>query len=489
MTKNVSAVKAGMWQLLNVLSFALIQLFFYGFFARILPKSDFGVIAIANVFIALASLLTESGLGASLIYKQDTTNGHYAVAFLFNLTIGLFFWAILFFLAKPIASFYKSDLLQPVLRVLSFNFVLQAFGSVSDFLLQKKMKFKRLFFIEVSANLISSAAGIVAALFWHLGIWALIYSILLLTMLNSIGYFLLNKEKIVYKGLRKIYFSDLFSFGAGLTLVRIVNFFNTIGINSFIGKLISLNSLGIYERTFKVMTLPGNYLGNVLDKVMFPSMARFNQNEAKLYEYYKKGLALVNAIMFSATLLLILFTREIIYIVFGETWLNTVITLRILFLCLLFRVAIRMCDSVIRAKGLVYRSARNKFINALMLIILVYIGHFWDVNGICIAIVMFSIISYVSMFALVQRSFNKSINEIFTSLLTPLKYALFIGCITVPVYYITLSLSPVFFLPLIISSIILIIVLMLVFIKFPHFVEDDVLVFFQRIKIIFRRSE
>jgi O-antigen/teichoic acid export membrane protein len=481
-TKNVSTVKAGGWQLLNVILFALIQLFFYGFFARILPKSDFGVIAIANVFIGLASLLTESGLGAALIYKQNTTEGHYAVVFLSNLIIGFVFWALLFFLAKPIASFYKNDQLLSVLRVLSFNFVLQSFGSVSDFLLQKKMQFKSLFIIEVLSNLISSVAGVWAALYFNLGIWALIYSILLMTLLNSIGYFLFNKEKIAFRGFSKLYFSELFSFGAGLTLVRITNFFTTNGINFFIGKLVSMSNLGVYERTFKIMTLPGTYLGNILDKVMFPSMARFNTDDVKLYDYYKKGLAFVNAIMFPATLLLILFSREIVYIILGKSWLSSVVTLRILFLCLLFRVSIRMCDSVVRAKGLVYKSARNKFINALLLVALVYVGSFWGVNGICVGTLIFSIIGYITMSVLVQKSFNKNMRQVFTAFFIPLKYAFFIGIVAVPVYFLIAAFSSLFMLPLIISCAVLIIVLLLIFTKFPNLIGDDILWFAERIK-------
>jgi PST family polysaccharide transporter len=395
----------------------------------------------------------------------------------------------LFLLARPVSLFYKSELLLPVLKILAFNFIIQAVGSVSNYLLQKNMKFKALFYIEVLANLISSAAGIFAAFFWHLGIWALVYSALFLTLLKSIGYIIFSKEKIVYKGLRKSHFSDLFSFGAGLTLVRLTNFFNTTGINFLIGKLISMNSLGIYERTFKIMTLPGTYLGNILDKVMFPSMARFNDNETKLYEYYKKGLTFVNAIMFPATLLLILFSREIIYIILGKTWLNSVDSLRILFLCLLFRVAVRMCDSVIRAKGLVYKSAKNKFINALILAVLVYVGHFWDLNGICVAVALFSAISYISMSVLVQTAFNKTLKEVITAFIIPFKYALFIGVITIPVYYLTISFSSVLMLLKFVCVFVLVLFLFLIFTKFPKLVASDFILFVQRIKNIVRRSE
>jgi O-antigen/teichoic acid export membrane protein len=235
--------------------------------------------------------------------------------------------------------------------------------------------------------------------------------------------------------------------------------------------------------------LPGTYLGNILDKVMFPSMARFNDSDTKLYAYYKKGLTFVNAIMFPATLLLILFSREIIYIILGKTWLSTVPSLRILFLCLLFRVAIRMCDSVIRAKGLVYKSAKNKFINALILTVLVYIGHFWDVNGICIAMAVFSLISYISMSVLVQKSFNKTLGEVVTSFFVPIKYTLFIGIIAIPGYYLAMSVSSIFMLPMIASVLALMIVLILLFTKFPNVVGEDIIWFLQRFKNIVKSSE
>lgn len=483
MKNKTSTMKAGTWQLANVILFSLIQLLFYGYFARILPKADFGIIAIANVFIGLANLLTESGLGAALIYKQDSIRGHNMVAFLSNLAIGLFFWCILYFAARPIALFYEAPRLEPILRIMSFGFVLQSVGSVSNFLLQKNMKFKSLFVIEVSSNLISSAAGVLAASLLGWGIWALVYSILFMTFLNSIGYVLLNKQRVItFKNVTKTHFVDLFSFGAGLTLVRISNFFSTNGINSFIGKLISLSSLGVFERTFKIMILPGKYLGNVLDKVMFPSMARFNTDEVRLYDYYTKGLALVNAIMFPTTLLLILFSKEIVYILLGTSWLNTVVPLRILFLCLVFRVSVRMCDSVVRAKGLVFRSAKYKFVNAILLVVLVYVGHFWDINGICAAVLLFSIISYFSMGILVQNAFKKTMRDFLISFISPIKYAIFIGLIVTPVYYLVAHYSNLFLLPSIVSSFILTIVILMIIWKAPKLIGDDILWVFKRMR-------
>ena len=147
-----------------------------------------------------------------------------------------------------------------------------------------------------------------------------------------------------------------------------------------------------------------------------------------------------------------------------------------------------MCDSVMRAKGLVYKSAKNKFINALILTVLVYIGHFWDINGICIAMVVFSLISYVSMSMLVQKSFNTPLKENLTPFFKPIKYTLFIGIIAFPVYYFVAMISSVFILPLIVTVVILAGALIIIFTKFPSLVESDIIWFVQRVKNIGKRS-
>lgn len=474
MKNKNSTIKSGLWQLGNVLIFSAIQLGFYGYFARVLPKADFGLIALANVFISLSAMLAESGLGAALIYKQNTEKQHYMVAFLSNIIIGLFFWVILYFAAAPISRFFDYPSLKLVLRVMSFGFLLRSFGSVSNFLLQKNIKFKKLFIVEVSSNLLSSIIGIGLSLYWDMGIWALIYSILLMILFNSIGYMIFNKQQIiVFSGLKKRHFRDLFSFGAGLTLVKLSNFLSTNGINFLIGKLMTLTNLGVFERLYRVMILPGRYVGNVLDKIMFPSMARFNDDNDRLYAYYRKALVLVNAIMFPTTLLLILFSKEIIYILLGEKWMDSVTPLRILFLCLLFRVSIRMCDSVVRARGLVYKSALNKFINALLLAGMVYAGHYWGIIGICLAMVMFSITGYFSISYLVQKSFNKKMIDILLPFLTPLKYAFLVGAVAIPTYYGMQLLFSIFLVPSLATVSILGILLAIIVFKFPYLLGED----------------
>jgi hypothetical protein len=93
------------------------------------------------------------------------------------------------------------------------------------------------------------------------------------------------------------------------------------------------------------------------------------------------------------------------------------------------------------------------------------------------------------MSVLVQTAFNKTLKEVITAFITPFKYALFIGGITIPVYYITISFSSVLMLPMILSVFVLTVVLILIFTKFPKFVGNDFIWFVQRFKNVIRRTE
>ena len=57
--------------------------------ARLLLPSDFGLAAMATVFVNFAMIFSEMGISSALIQKQDTHDRHYYSAFWFNIIVGL----------------------------------------------------------------------------------------------------------------------------------------------------------------------------------------------------------------------------------------------------------------------------------------------------------------------------------------------------------------------------------------------------------------
>ena len=65
---------------------------------------DLGKMALLAVFVALSSILIDSGFGSALIRKKEATDADYSTIFYFNIGVSLIFYLILFALAPFIES-------------------------------------------------------------------------------------------------------------------------------------------------------------------------------------------------------------------------------------------------------------------------------------------------------------------------------------------------------------------------------------------------
>ena len=85
--------------------------------ARLLLPEDYGITGLLSVFIAIASIFVQSGLGSALIQRKHIDDVDCSSVFYLNLGIAVIFYGLLFWGAPAISSFYTEPLLTPVLRV------------------------------------------------------------------------------------------------------------------------------------------------------------------------------------------------------------------------------------------------------------------------------------------------------------------------------------------------------------------------------------
>ena len=75
--------------------------------ARLLSPSDFGVVGMLSIFIAISQTFIDSGFSNALIRKIDRTDLDCSTAFYFNVVIGAVCYALLYILSPFIADFYN----------------------------------------------------------------------------------------------------------------------------------------------------------------------------------------------------------------------------------------------------------------------------------------------------------------------------------------------------------------------------------------------
>lgn len=403
---------AGIWQLLQVVIQAIIQFGYIAIMARLLSKADFGLMALASSFIGIGVIFSEGGMGSALIQRQNITQKHINAALQGSLFIGLAIFITFFLTAHFIAEFYNQPLLELIIKVIGVNVIISSVNNVSRGLLQKNFKFKITSNITIFSSITGYTVGIVLA-FLGFGVWSLVAATLIISLLSTVCMLYYAPIKLSLK----FYFQEwkeLFSFGFGVILLKINNYIASQGVNLVLGKILQPAQLGVFERTYSIKTIPSSYLGNILDAIMFPAMSEIQDENERLFRVYQHSLGVVNSVLMPVAVFLIFFSKEVVLILLGDKWLEAILPLQIMFVVLPFSSSGRMADSVIRAKGLIYKNVVRKFIYVLVLITTVSIGAFkYGLTGAAIGVTFSHLFNYIIMLILVEKVFNKRAKEIF----------------------------------------------------------------------------
>ncbi|WP_299523652.1 oligosaccharide flippase family protein [Winogradskyella sp.] len=418
---------AGKWQSLSVISLSLLQFVYFAIMARLLLKEDYGLMAVVNGIIGIGNIFIQGGMGSALIQRKDVNNKHINGALQTSLLIGFVLYAVFYLLSPFISSVYNDIRLDGLVKVASLNLILLSLNNISINLLFKNYFFKNVSLVNIISNLIGYSIGVYLALNDY-GVWSLVIATLLTSLISTIALFCFAPIKISLKVHYKAA-EELFGFGSGMMLLSFSTFLSSKGLNLIFGKIFAQGILGIYERISTLKDLPSQLLAKIINKVMFPVMSEIQDENERLIKIYKFGLGFSNSIMIPTTVFLICFSPEIVQILMGPNWSEAIVPLQIMFLVLTFSNSGKMTDSVIRAKGLIYKNVTRKYIFTGIIIVLSgTLGYFYGINGAAIGIVISHFLNYLMMIVLVKNVFGGSIREYFYQpLLAGLKLGLYLG--------------------------------------------------------------
>lgn len=155
--------------------------------ARILSPSDFGVIAVALLFVLLVQrLLLESiGLGLVRIEAKHYDEGYRRTANAFAVVLGTLMSLGFYLLAEPLANLFGMPLLEGVLKAFSVLPLLEAIGIVHVGILRRDNEFKTLAGRLALGYFIGGATGIILAAN-GLGVWSLVWQQIVLSGVGAL---------------------------------------------------------------------------------------------------------------------------------------------------------------------------------------------------------------------------------------------------------------------------------------------------------------
>ncbi len=360
--------------------------------ARLLSPSEFGILGMIAIFIAVANSIVDSGFSNALIRKTNAQAIDYNTVFIFNMVLSIFLYAILFLGAPFISRFFDEPQLIPITRVLGFILIINAFGIIQKTLLVKKVDFKTQTKISLISSVSSGVVGIGMA-FSGFGVWSLVGQQLSRQLFNSSFLWIFNNWRPAIEFSMQS-FKELFGFGSKLLVSGLID---TIYKNVYyliIGKFYSAAQLGQYTRAEQFNSIFASNLTNVVQRVSYPVLSSIQDEPQRLKEAYRKVIKTTMLVSFACMLGLAAVAKPLILLLIGEKWLESVYYLQIIcFAGMLYPLhAINL--NILQVKGRSDLFLKLEIIKKCITIIPIVLGIFYGIEFLLWGSVFTSFLAY-----------------------------------------------------------------------------------------------
>jgi PST family polysaccharide transporter len=386
--------------------------------ARLLKPSDFGLVGMAMVVTGFIALFKDLGTSAAIIQRKEVSVYLLSSIYWVNVAFGLLAAVTLYFLSPFIANFYNEPRIEPIMQVLSLNFLISGVSILHQAILEKNLLFKELAKLEIIATGVGSVVGIVLA-FLGYGVWSLVYQMVAVSLVTTILLWLTSgwHPKMAFHVSEIRHVS---SYSLNLTGYSIFNYFVRNTDYLLIGKFLGAQDLGIYTMAYRIMLYPLQSISAVISRVMFPYYSIIQDDIDQFSKSYLMVASIIAILVFPLMLGMWVITDTFVELVFGSKWMATVILIKILIPVGMMQSIGGTVGAIYQAKGRTDLMFRWGIITGFSTIISFLIGLEWGIVGIaCTYAIISFLLSYLG-FAIPFKLIGLRVKNLLTTLWPPL---------------------------------------------------------------------
>lgn len=304
--------------------------------ARILAPEEYGLLAVVSIFTTFFSTLADVGIGPAIIQYDDLTEEDYSALLLFCAAVGLGLALVFVILSWPISWFYGEERLVGLCLFASLSVFFNAANMVPNgILLKRKM------FLTIGACLVvaTTCGGILAIALALAGFGA--YALVANVVISSAVIYFWNLIASGAKFGNRHFMAPLkrvFRYSAFQAGFSTVNYFSRNLDNILIGKVASVTNLGFYDKAYKLTTYPITALSGVIGSVLQPYIAPHKHDNAALFSRWCRVSKAISLVAAPTAAIMFCGTSEIVTIVYGSQWGESVPLLQALSVSVYFQM-------------------------------------------------------------------------------------------------------------------------------------------------------
>jgi O-antigen/teichoic acid export membrane protein len=251
--------------------------------SRLFSPEFFGLMTLLTTVLVGLNLFSHIGLGDSVIQSPRGDEPLFLnTAWTLQVIRGGGLWVITILLAWPVTRFYHEPRMLALFPVLGFGCVVAGLASTSLLNLARHLGVGKTSLLELLGQAVNFVVTVVWALF-DPSLWALVGGRMAAEVVRTIISHFIMPELHPRFVLDKECVRSLLHFGKWILIGTALTFLATQSDRLILGKLISIEALGVYGIAFNLSDMPRQIIVMFCSRVGYPFIARFAQQPRQEY--------------------------------------------------------------------------------------------------------------------------------------------------------------------------------------------------------------
>jgi O-antigen/teichoic acid export membrane protein len=344
--------------------------------SRLLTPGEIGISATATAVIAIAHSLREFASGDFIVAQKELTRVHVRTAFTVMLLLTIPISGILLVAAKLIAKVYDENGLTLYIQIAAICILLQVFIIPVATLLRREMSFDKLAMIDMTNATVSAAVTISLAsvgfsyMSFAWGMFAATVVSALLALYIRPNFWIFQPVLHEWRGMLRFGGYN----GTNIFLYQLFESFPPL----LIGRLISFDALGLFNRAINVSKLPDKvFFGGVIPVVLPAFSAKFRE-QPDLARSYLKAVEYITGIQWPALVVLAILAYPVVLTLLGTQWIGVAPLVQIIALGWMFSFAFELNYPLLQSIGALHDTLLRALIawplSAVIIAVAIYFG-------------------------------------------------------------------------------------------------------------------
>jgi PST family polysaccharide transporter len=351
--------------------------------ARLLTPEDYGIVGMATIVLGLVTLLSEFGLGLTVVTLRHLTPAQIAQLNLTSALLGLAAFAAGTAAAVPLAKFFSAPALPGVVIALSAAFVIASLRTVPVALLERDLRFGAVAVVE-AAHAFALASCTVGLALLGLGYWALVGGRLAGTAIATCLALLARPCSFAWP--RSENLGHAMNFSRHVLVSRLAWYCYSSADSLSIGRVLGQAALGSYSLALSIANIPVEKVTMLVARVTPAVFAAAAEADCQgLQRYFLSLTRTIALVTFPLSALVALLADDLVLVALGARWETVVAPLRLLAIYASFRSIAPLVPQILNVVGESRFGMWNGLVAMAVLVPAFYAATAWGPAGVAAA--------------------------------------------------------------------------------------------------------